>query len=152
MACQLDHHIKTNSLVKSTQSAYKASHSSESALLKVKNDIHNSIAKGKCLALTLLDLSAAFETINHEILLHRLSFCFGIPVTVLEWFTSYLSDGTSLSDWAVFCPGMSPQYTSPTGFGLGTNHLHIIHHFVWSAGCPGILNEITPLARNPFQI
>ena len=56
----------------------------ESALLKVKNDIHNSLAKGECFALTQLDLSAAFETVSRQILLHRLTECFGIQHTRIK--------------------------------------------------------------------
>ena len=51
---------------------YKASHSTESALLRIKSDIHHNLSKGTCTALTLLDLSAAFDTIDHSILLNRL--------------------------------------------------------------------------------
>lgn len=91
VASQLNQHLKINNLVNPLQSAYKTAHSTESALLKVKSDIHISIAKGECIALTLLDLSAAFDTINHEILLHRLSLCFGFSGVALRWFTSYLS-------------------------------------------------------------
>ena len=52
IAPQVNQHLKTNSLVSPLQSAYKASHSTESAVLKVKNDIQSNISKGECLALT----------------------------------------------------------------------------------------------------
>ena len=51
------------------QSAYRKHHSTESALLKIHNDILLNMAKGSVRALTLLDLSAAFNTIDHTILL-----------------------------------------------------------------------------------
>ena len=54
------------------QSAYKKLHSTETALLKIHNDILSSMDDGKVTALTLLDLSAAFDTIDHTILLRRL--------------------------------------------------------------------------------
>ena len=92
VARQLNNHLQDQNLVNTSQSAYKAGHSTESALLKIKNDIHMSIAQGHCVALTLLDLSAAFDTIDHNVLLNRLSTEYGISDVVLRWFTSYLTD------------------------------------------------------------
>ena len=92
VARQLNNHLQNQNLVNTSQSAYKAGHSTESALLKIKNDIHMSIAQGHCVALTLLDLSAAFDTIDHNILLNRLSTEYGISDVVLRWFISYLTD------------------------------------------------------------
>ena len=68
-----------------TQSANKQFHSAENALLKVDNDINLNIYNGKVTALTRFDLSAAFDTTDHDILISRLSallwcppgFCFG---------------------------------------------------------------------------
>ena len=74
------------------QSAYKQFHSTETALLKVHNDINLNIDNGKVTALTLFDLSAAFDTIDHNILITRLSTWYGISGTALSWFTSYLTD------------------------------------------------------------
>ena len=61
-----------NDLNESLQSAYKKHHSCETALLRVQNDILKSIDNKQCVVLLLLDLSAAFDTVNHKILLHRL--------------------------------------------------------------------------------
>lgn len=91
VARQLNSHLQNQNLTNTSQSAYKAGHSTESALLRIKNDIHMSISQGHCVALTLLDLSAAFDTIDHNILLNRLSTEYGISDTVLRWFTSYLT-------------------------------------------------------------
>ena len=66
-------------------------HSTETALLKVHNDVTLNIDKGKVTALTLLDLSAAFDTIDHNILIKRLSLWDGISGTALNWFLSYLT-------------------------------------------------------------
>ena len=74
------------------QSAYKSRHSTETALLKVVNDILCAIDDGNVTLLTLLDLSAAFDTIDHTILLERLKISFGIDGVVLDWIRSYLSD------------------------------------------------------------
>ena len=65
------------------QSAYRALHSTETALIKVYSDLINAIDNGNMVALVLLDLSAAFDTIDHRILLNRLKHCFGIEGTPL---------------------------------------------------------------------
>ncbi|CAB4034340.1 Hypothetical predicted protein [Paramuricea clavata] len=73
------------------QSAYRRYHSTETALLKVLNDILLSMNSQRVTLLVLLDLSSAFDTIDHGILLERLRSKFGIRGTVLSWFSSYLS-------------------------------------------------------------
>ena len=74
------------------QSAYKKGHSTETALLKVQNDILIDIDNKNISILVLLDLSAAFDTIDHEVLLSRLEKRYGIKGTTLKWFRSYLTD------------------------------------------------------------
>ena len=66
----------------------------ESALLKVKNDILLNMNRQHVTLLVLLDLSAAFDTIDHGILLERLMSAFGVRDTALSWFASYLSGRT----------------------------------------------------------
>jgi len=74
------------------QSAYHRFHSTETAVTKVYNDLLLVADKGQMSALCLLDLTAAFDTVDHELLLHRLERQFGLPGVVLTWFASYLSD------------------------------------------------------------
>ncbi|MCG8431411.1 MAG: reverse transcriptase family protein, partial [Candidatus Omnitrophica bacterium] len=76
------------------QSAYKRNHSTETALLRVQNDIRMMVDKHGAAILVLLDLSAAFDTIDHDILLERLEKLIGIRGTALEWFRSYLTNRT----------------------------------------------------------
>ena len=71
------------------QSAYKQFNSTETALLKVYTDVTLNMDKGKVTTLTLLDLSAGFDIIDHNMLTKHLSMCFG---TALSWFSSYLTD------------------------------------------------------------
>ena len=59
---------------------------------KVENDVLLNMLKGRVTALTLLDLSAAFDTIDYLTLINRLSSLYGISGTALDWFTLYLSD------------------------------------------------------------
>ncbi len=66
----------------------------ESALLRVLNDILLSIDTGNSVVLLLLDLSAAFDTVDHSILISRLEHCVGIGGSVLKWFRSFLNNRT----------------------------------------------------------
>ena len=88
---QISHHLSANNLLNQFQSAYRPGHSTETALLKIVNDLLLSLDDGKISVLASLDLSAAFDTIDHNILLHRLKNDFGLSGTVLDWFSSYLS-------------------------------------------------------------
>ena len=89
---QLFSHLTSHSLLSDHQSAYRPGHSTETVLLRIANDLLNSLDQDKISVLLLLDLSAAFDTIDHDILLSRLSTTFGITNTALNWFRSYLSD------------------------------------------------------------
>ena len=84
-------HLNRLNLSCSFQSANRRGHSTETALLKVVNDLLLTMDKGKLSVLVLLDLSAAFDTIDHDILLYRLQHVFGIQGSVLYWFRSYLT-------------------------------------------------------------
>ena len=89
---QLNNYLSLNNLHEPFQSAYKSFHSCETALLRVQNDILQSIDNRSCVAMLLLDLSAAFDTVDHQILLNRLNTKFGISGTALQWFKSYLTN------------------------------------------------------------
>ena len=83
-----------NNLFYSHQSAYRASHSTKTALLKTINDLLSALNEDKVSLLSLLVLSAAFGTTDRSILLSHINYSFGTSDTVLAWFTSYLSDCT----------------------------------------------------------
>ena len=105
VAKQLVDHIHRHGLDNQYQSAYKSGHSMEMALLSIKKDIHLSLSWGEATALVLLDLSAAFDTIDHTTLLSCLLDWFGVGGSALKWFSSYLTErfqsvkiGSTLSD------------------------------------------------------
>eukprot|EP00745_Piridium_sociabile_P023788 TRINITY_DN3715_c0_g1_i1.p1 TRINITY_DN3715_c0_g1~~TRINITY_DN3715_c0_g1_i1.p1 ORF type:complete len:1177 (-),score=226.07 TRINITY_DN3715_c0_g1_i1:25-3555(-) len=91
---QLLDHLTRWDMLEPFQSAYRAFHSTETALLRVVNDLLWACDRGEVSVLSLLDLSAAFDTIDHQILLHRLQTSFGLSGTVLKWFASYLQERT----------------------------------------------------------
>ena len=76
------------------QSSYKPHHSTETALVRLNNDIFTSLDEQKSVLLVALDLSAAFDTVDHSILLQRLEKRIGVKGTCLEWFRSYLTGRT----------------------------------------------------------
>ena len=117
---QLLDHLESNDLLEPFQSAYRKHHSTETALLRVVNDLLQASDKGCVSILSLLDLSAAFDTIDHSILLARLSQYFGCSGTVLNWFKSYLQNRTQ----CVLINGVKsakskPNYGVPQGSVLG---------------------------------
>ena len=89
---QTHQHMMSNSLYPSLQSAYRQNHSTEMALLKVRSGILMKMNSQNVVLLVLLDLSAAFDTVDHKILLSRLHSTFGITGKPLDWFASYLTD------------------------------------------------------------
>ena len=86
--------LNSHNLYNTCQSAYRPGHSTETALLKVVDDLFLSLNKGNISVQALLDFSSAFDTIDHTILVHRLHTDFGFTDTVLQWFSSYLTDRT----------------------------------------------------------
>ena len=138
VAKQLNNYIDSEGLSNVNQSTYRRLHSTESALLKIQNDIAASMDSGKAVALTLLDLSAAFDTIDHDILFNSLRDWFGVDGTVLRWIKSYLSNckqkvklGNRFSD-AFSLPYRVPQGSvlGPLRFTLYTTSLsNIISNF-----------------------
>ena len=91
MCQQLGDYISITNMSEKLQSAYKVAHSTETALIKVKNDILMSLDNKQVTCLSLLDLSAAFDTVSHKLLLNRLKSCFGTTGAVLKWLEEYLT-------------------------------------------------------------
>jgi len=103
---QFTSHLITNKLLDKFQSAYKDGHSTETALARVHNDITVTLDAGGIVILLLLDMTAAFDTIDHEKLLQRLEDCCAVRGTAHKWFTSYLTNrkqavriNNAMSDW-----------------------------------------------------
>ena len=86
---QLTEHLSRHSLLPDRQSAYRQNYSTETALFGLRNDMLLATDEGHGTALVLLDLSAAFDTIDHDVLLDRLNNCCGLTGPVVNWFSSY---------------------------------------------------------------
>ena len=142
---QLMQHINSNNLDNLRQSAYKSGHSTESALLHIKNEIHLPLLQGEPTALVLLNLSAVFDTIDHTTLLNCLNSWLSVCGTALKWSTSYLSHrfqaikiGSALYELhellfavpqgSVLGPLLFSLYTTPLSKVIGI-HPNIKYHF-----------------------
>ena len=117
---QVSSYLNSHNLYNTCQSAYRPGHSTETALLKVVNDLFLSLNKGNISVLALLDFSSAFDTIDHTILVHRLHTDFGFTDTVLQWFSSYLTDRTHYVSLCNHCSDFPPVHSGvPQGSVLG---------------------------------
>ncbi len=120
VAIQLTQHMSAHSLMDPFQSAYRQAHSTETALTIVANDILHALDRKSSVFLVLLDLSAAFDTVDHSVLLQRLSNRIGRHGMPLRWVESYLSDRTQFV--SIGGERSSPQdlaYGVPQGSVLG---------------------------------
>ena len=143
ISAQLDSHLQENHIADDMQSAYRRYHSTETALLKVHSDIVSAMDQGSVAILLMLDMSAAFDTINHDILLHRLEETFGITGAALDWMTSHFHERTQrvligdtssvekqisvgVPQGSVLGPKVYCMYTYPVGEIIKGHHL--LHH------------------------
>ena len=121
--------LKKSGNTEPLQSAYKKNHSTETVLLKVKVDILQAMDNQGVVCLILLDLSAAFDTVIHQLLLNRLKYRFGFSGVILDWIRSYLTErkqrvviGDVQSDVVELAQGV------PQGSVLALFCLAFIHH------------------------
>ena len=117
---QMTTHDVDNDLAETFQSAYTKFSSTESALLRVQSDLLMAVDSKGAALLVLLDLSAAFDTIDHSVLLNRLEHAYGLKDVALAWMESYLTNRTQ----SVIINGVtsSPKtlvYGFPQGSVLG---------------------------------
>ena len=120
VAVQLKKHLDQNELCDIFQSAYRAGHSTETALLRVQNDLLCNLDRGELAVLVLLDLSAAFDTVDHTILLNRLKNRIGLEGVTLAWFQSYLAQRSqSVSIDGYQSPSIPLSQGVPQGSVLG---------------------------------
>ena len=134
VAQQLLQHLQSYEILDRFQSAYRPGHSCETAVLRVLNDVLCSADAGDLTLLVLLDLSAAFDVINHELLLSRLQNEAGIAGDALQWFVSYLAErtqrvivgGATSEDRPLCCGVPQGSVLGPILFTIYTNQLGAI--------------------------
>ena len=120
VASRLIAHLEANGLQDLFQSAYKRFHSTETALLNVTDDLLNGLDMKKLAMLVMQDLSSAFDTVDHDILIRRMECRLGIQGKALQWFKSYLTDRTQAVLIDGTQSGSTPlKYGVPQGSVLG---------------------------------
>ncbi len=154
VAVRMKEHIYTHCLHDPLQSAYLELYRTE---IKVQNDILCALDNGNCVILIMLDLSAAFDTVDHKILLSRLSSRFGIRGKALSWMESYLTDrlqrvnvdGVKSTERKLACgvlqgsvlgPPLFSSYTVPVGDVVRkhclTHHVYVDYKDIYIAFKP----------------
>ena len=118
---QLSVYLAENNLFPKFQSGFRRFHSTESAVLRVLSDIYSAIDRGDVALLALLDVSgAAFDTVDHSILLERLSTSFGLGGQAYSWFDSNISGRSqSVRLGGTSSPKTSVRFGIPQGSVLG---------------------------------
>ncbi len=117
--------LEENNIFAKFQSGFRKYHSTETALLKVTNDLLMAADSGLCSVLVLLDLSAAFDTIDHRILLNRLRHRVGVAGTALKWFYSYFSN-------RMFCVAANNYMSSFTSLKYGVPQRSVLGPILFS--------------------
>ena len=120
---QLSIYLNANTFFPVSQSAYHPGNSTETALLKLMDDVLHVLDNGDVSLLTLLDLSAAFDTIDPNIFLQRLEHLYGISGTPFNWFRSYLSNLSNRTQTVIINNKLSQpsmlHFGVPQGYVLG---------------------------------
>ena len=125
---QLLMYLNENELLPSVQSAYRQFFSTETAVLKVVSDVLTAMDRGQITLLGMFDLSAAFDTVDHAILLKRLDVSFGIRGNALNWFASYLSGRSQqVSVHGILASSFYLDFGVPQGSVLGPV-LFLLYH------------------------
>ena len=165
VAVRYTQHAEQSDLFPKNQSAYRRYHSTETAVINVMNDIIRAVDRGEVTALALLDLSAAFDTVDHQTLIEVLRERFAINGVALSWFKSYLTgrsqsfsvDGTMSPPARVGCSVPQGSVLGPLEFISYTEdvteifHRHLISYHIFADDkqlhCAGKISETTDIRQ-----
>ena len=128
---QMEFHLHSACLLPPHQSAYRKDHSTETALVKVCADLIRDMDRGHHAVIALLDLSAAFDTVDHAILLERLSRSFGIHDSVLQWLQSYVTGRVYSVRFGGCESARQPPVWCSAGLGVGPTPVHSVYVRPW---------------------
>lgn len=141
---QINDYLCKNSLYGKFQSAYRKSHSTETALLRIQSDVLLALDKRKDVILVMLDLSAAFDTIDHSLLLNRLQRRFGFGELALDWMKSFLCGRSQkVMVGSVVSEARELMYGVPQGSVLGpvlfSLYVTPLEDIIESHGCQTVI-------------
>ena len=134
---QLTTFLEEHSLLPRHQSGFRACHSKETALLKILSDILSAADHGVVILLELLDMSAAFDTVDHDILIHRIEESSGLSGFFLNWLSSFLQGRTQ----QVFFNGISSANADVTSGVPRGNVLGPLLFLFYAADIPVIASK-----------
>ena len=129
VAVRFNEHVEANKLLLKYQSAYRANHSTETAVTAIHNDIIPSVdRKDHVSVLVLLDLSAAFDTVDHAILLSVLECRFGLSGIELQWHRSDLEERSQTFQMGtVYITGVQCRLQCSSGFSAYCAEIHHVY-------------------------
>jgi hypothetical protein len=125
-AVRLHSHFKENSLYTKNQSAYRKGHSVETALLSITDSALRILDSNKSVILILLDLSAAFDTIDHQTLFDHLEYRCHIKAAALNWIKSYLTNRT-------YCVSVKSSQSASRDLKYGVPQGSVLGPFLYTA-------------------
>ena len=143
VACQLTSYLETNNLLPTIQSGFRKGHSTESLLFRLLSDIYGGIDRSQLTLLALFDVSAAVDTVDHEILFDWLQISFGLSGVFLCWLGFFLRErsfctvhGSTRSPW------VPVPYGLPQGSVLGP-----LLYLIYTSDLASLLASYSALAQ-----
>ena len=138
---QLLGHLVKHDLLPECQSAYRRCYSTETALLKVTSDALLASDRGMVTLLGMLDLSSAFDCVDHAILFARFEYTYGISYTALAWLKTYLTGVRSVSGTMIHflaCPRSSVGFLRARSWGHYFSSLTLRRSSIWLLGMASV--------------